>query len=127
MMQHSRQSGLSMLAAIFLITALALLAAMMTRFIVMGTSESINELYSSQALYAAESGAEWAANRIVNGASAVTTDSPANPDATAWFTTTYSSVTVSGETLYTITSTGEAGGSATSPRVQRQIETLFKP
>ncbi len=126
-MQKRRQSGLSLLAAIFLITALALLAALMTRLIVMGTTESINELYSSQALYAAESGAEWAANRIVNGGLGVTTDSPANPAATAWFSTTVSSVTVGGETLFTIISTGEAGGTAVTPRVQRQIETQFMP
>jgi outer membrane protein assembly factor BamA len=116
-----------MISAIFLITALALLAAMMTRLYVMGTTESMNELYSAQALYAAESGAEWAANRIINGATADTTDTPANPAATAWFSTTVSSVTVGGEVIYTILSTGEAGGTATAPRVQRQIETQFMP
>jgi hypothetical protein len=58
-----RHSGASLLTAVFLITALALLGALMTRLMVLSSTETIQEWYAAQSLYAAESGVDWAASR----------------------------------------------------------------
>jgi hypothetical protein len=127
MKQIKRQSGVSLVTAIFLITALAVLAAMASRFLILGSEETINELYSGQALAAAESGVDWAVHDILySGGSGVTVDSPVT-SGTSWFSTSVTSVTIGPKTQYTITSTGEAGGSATNPRVQRQLVVKFMP
>ena len=59
-----RQRGAALIAAIFVITALAALGGLMTQLLVLGSEETIDEWYSAQALYAAESGVEWS---IYNG------------------------------------------------------------
>jgi Tfp pilus assembly protein PilX len=127
MKQIKRQSGVSLVTAVFLITALAVLAAMASRFLIVSSEETINELYSGQALAAAESGVDWAVHDILHsGGSGITVDSPVT-SGTSWFTTSVTSVTIGPKTQYTITSTGEAGGSASSPRVQRQLVVKFMP
>jgi Tfp pilus assembly protein PilX len=127
MKELKRQSGVSLVTAIFLITALAVLAAMATRFLILGSEETINELYSGQALAAAESGVDWAVHDILYaGGSGATVDAPVTTGS-SWFTTSVSSLTIGPKTQYTITSTGEAGGSAANPRVQRQIVVVFMP
>jgi Tfp pilus assembly protein PilX len=127
MKQIKRQSGVSLITAIFLITALAVLAAMATRFLILGSEETINEWYSGQALAAAESGVDWAAHDILYaGGSGSTVDAPVTAGS-SWFTTSVTSVTIGPKTQYTITSTGQAGGSAANPRVQRQIVVIFMP
>jgi Tfp pilus assembly protein PilX len=127
MKEIKRQSGVSLVTAIFLITALAVLAAMATRFVILGSEETINEWYSGQALAAAESGVDWAVYDILYAAgTGSTVDTPVTAGS-SWFTTSVTRVTIGPETQYTITSTGEAGGSATSPRVQRQIVVIFMP
>lgn len=119
------QRGASLFAAIFVITALAALGGLMTQLLVTGSEETINEWYSAQALYAAESGADWAVwDLTVNGGSGITTDSTVVASQ-SWMTTSVAAVTIGTRTLYTITSTGEAGGSAASPRAQRQIVVQF--
>jgi hypothetical protein len=127
MKQIKRQSGVSLITAIFLITALALLAAMASRFVILGSEETINEWYSAQALAAAESGVDWAAYDILHGGGGgAVVDAPVTAG-TSWVTTSVTSVTVGPQTQYTITSTGEAGGSAGNPRVQRQVVVIFMP
>lgn len=122
-----RQTGVSLITAIFLITALAVLAAMMTRFLILGSEETLNEWYSAQALGAAESGVEWSVYDILyGGGSGAAVDTPVT-SGSSWFTTSVTSVTIGTKTEYTITSTGEAGGSAADPRVQRQIIVKFMP
>lgn len=126
MKNHKRQSGASLLTAVFLLTGLALLAALMTRLMVLTSVETIDEWYSAQALYAAESGVDWAAHGILAGTGGVT----ANTEVTAnssWFTTAVASTTIGSKTLYTITSTGKAGGTSALPRVQRQLVVQFMP
>ena len=120
-----KQSGLSLITAVFLITGLALLAALMTRLMVMQSEETLNEWYSAQALYAAETGIDWAANDLSNGGGGITVNTAINPESRV--TTAISSVTSGSRTLYTITSTGAAGGTVANPRVQRQIVVQFMP
>ena len=123
-----RQRGAALIAAIFVITALAALGGLMTQLLVLGSEETIDEWYSSQALYAAESGVDWAIRDLtVNGGTGVTTNSTVVNNR-AWMSTTVSTVTINGTSnLYTITSTGTAGGTAANPRTQRQIVVQFMP
>jgi len=122
----SRQRGASLVMAIFLITALAALGGLLTQLLVLGSEETINEWYSAQALYAAESGVEWAARDISAGGSGGISNGVVLTDQ-AWMTTTVSPVSIGGRTLYTITSTGSAGGLVSAPRAQRRIVVQFMP
>jgi type II secretory pathway component PulK len=123
---RGRQQGAALIAAIFVITALAALGGLMTQFLVLGSKETIDEWYSSQALYAAESGVEWAVwSLTVNGGSGVANNSTVITNR-AWVSTTVASQMLSGgRNLYTVTSTGTAGGSVNKPRAQRQIVVQF--
>ncbi|HEY5602397.1 MAG TPA: hypothetical protein VIM41_04745 [Gammaproteobacteria bacterium] len=119
----NRQRGAALIAAVFLITALLGLGALMTQLLVLGSEETINEWYSAQALYAAESGAEWS----VYNAGAAATDQIV-VGGRAWFdvvvtTTNYGG----GMVLYTITSTGKAGDGLANLRTQRKIITQYMP
>ncbi len=120
---RGRQRGAALIAAIFVITALATLGGLMTQMLTLGSEETINEWYSAQALYAAESGAEWS---VYNGGAAganqvVVTNS-------AWFDVTVTTrAFAGGKTLYVITSTGKAGGTSGTPRSQRQIVVKYMP
>ena len=124
------QKGASILAAIFLITALAVLGALMTKLTIMSSQETINEFYSAQALYAAESGTDWAAYHILNN----DTCTAGYPYTAVVPVSTDSSVDVNiicyqpgknGQTinLYHITVTGKGG----SGRAQRELMVQFTP
>lgn len=118
-----RQGGAALIAAIFVITALAALGAVMTQLLVLGTEQTLDEWYSSQALYAAESGVEWSVYN--GGASAVGQTVVAG---SAWFDVSVTSTNFgAGRTLYTITSTGRAGGTLGNPRTQRQVVVEYMP
>lgn len=126
-----RQSGASLLTAVFLITALALVAALMTRLMMLGSTETINEWYSAQSLYAAESGVDWAAFQITTGA--YINGCPYNSGNQQVTPLTSFAVTVTrcenniggGRRLYEITSTGNTN----SPfgQVQRSLVVQFMP
>ncbi len=124
----ARQRGAALVAAIFVITALAALGALMTQMLVSGSEETIDEWYSSQALYAAESGVDWAIWDVtVNGGAGVSTNNTML-SGQAWVTTTVSTLTINGiNNVYTITSTGTAGGTSGNPRTQRQIVVHYMP
>lgn len=99
----------------------------MSQMIIMSSEETINEWYSAQALYAAESGIEWAIWDIQNGGSGVISNGTVENNR-AWMTTSVSSVTINvTTTLYTINSMGSAGSNATNPRAQRKIAVQFMP
>ena len=125
---HKNQRGAALIAAIFVIVALAALGGVMTQMLVLGSEETIDEWYSSQALYAAESGVEWAVWDLTkNGGSGVTTNSTVVANR-AWMTTTVNTVTIdSTNNLYRITSMGTAGGTYANPRTQRQITVQYMP
>lgn len=122
----ARQRGASLVMAIFLITALAALGGLLTQLLVLGSEETINEWYSAQALYAAESGVAWAARDIRAGGSGSISNGMVLTDR-AWMNTTVSAVSIGGRTLYHITSTGSAGGLVSAPRAQRRIVVQFMP
>ena len=119
----ARQRGAALIAAIFVITALAALGGLMTQLLVLGSEETIDEWYSAQALYAAESGVEWSVYN--GGASNVNQVVVAGR---AWFDVSVTATNFGGgKTLYIITSTGKAGGTMGSPRTQRQIVVQYMP
>ncbi len=127
--EHSaRQRGAALIATIFVITALAALGALMTQMLVLGSEETIDEWYSSQALYAAESGVDWAIwDLTVNSGTGVSTNNTILNDQ-VWVSTTVNTLTINGSNnVYTITSTGTAGGTSGNPRTQRQIVVHYMP
>lgn len=131
-----RQRGASLITAVFLITGLAVLGAMMTRMLTLSSTETISEWYSEQALYAAESGVDWAAHNIATvlepagscpTAAAPTTYSGEVIAGRAWFDISISCDQVDSLYLYTITSTGKAGGTSATPQTQRELQVIFSP
>ncbi|MFA5530435.1 MAG: hypothetical protein WDA11_07200 [Thiohalomonadaceae bacterium] len=132
-----RQEGGSLVAAVFLITVLALMGVFLSRLLVTTTTETIIEWYSAQALYAAESGVDDAAYQLVQntatpptpGTTAATAE-VANEavDATSWFTTTVTVLTATPtKTVYEIRSAGIAGGTSANPMAQRTLVVQFMP
>jgi len=123
-----RQHGAALIATIFIITALAALGGLLTQMLMLGSEETIDEWYSSQALYAAESGVDWAIwDLTVNGGTGTSTNSTVL-SGQVWMTTTVNTLTINGiNNVYTITSTGTAGGTSGNPRTQRQIVVQYMP
>jgi len=122
------QHGAALIATVFIITALASLGALMTQMLVLGSEETIDEWYSSQALYAAESGVDWAIwDLTINGGTGASTNNTIS-GGQVWITTTVNTLTINGtNNVYTITSTGTAGGTSGNPRAQRQIVVQYMP
>ena len=126
----SRQGGASIITAIFLITALAALAVAMTRMTVHNAIITAEDYLSQQALSAAESGVEWAAYDLISGNAGTTVDTAVGGN--SWFTVAVNqwvidSGSANQRTYFEITSTGEAGGTAANPLVQRQVTVYFMP
>lgn len=131
-MSVNKQRGASLITAIFLITALAALAALMTRLMVHGSVVTVNEYFSARALSAAESGIDWAIYDITNNASTGDSGGTVRLEGgeNIWFNTTIQSWTIdtgSGnqQTYYLVTSQGMAGGTAANPTVRRTLTLQF--
>ncbi len=119
-----KQRGVSLIAAIFLLTGMSILGALLTRLLTVGVTESMQEWYASQALYAAESGISW---RMYSGADPVVNQVVVPGQ--AWFTTATAAPTVvAGHTMLVITSTGFAGPNVGNILASREITvTLMLP
>lgn len=63
--KYSKQRGVGLPMAIFIITVLALLLSILVNVTSSGTSVVVNQLQSSKAFYAAESGAQLALSKII--------------------------------------------------------------
>ncbi|MBI1195745.1 MAG: hypothetical protein GC138_07860 [Gammaproteobacteria bacterium] len=121
-----RQRGATLIAAIFLITALAVLGASMTRMMVVASTDTIDEWRSAQAFYAAESGVEWVLwDLLRNGGSGTSANRTVTEG--SWADTAVSTTNIGGKTLYTVTSTGKAGGTAADPVTERRLNVTFMP
>jgi Tfp pilus assembly protein PilX len=127
---HRRQRGASLISAVFLITALAVLGALMTKLTQFTSTKTVKEWYGAQALYAAESAISAAAFDII------TTDDCTPRSDTAVAVSSNSSALYSaicrqpgqsGRTvnLYEITATGTAGSG--TYQAQRRIIVQFIP
>lgn len=138
---HRRQRGVSLIGAIFLITGLSLLGALLTRLLVINVEETMGEWYSAQAFAAAESGIDYAAYNVIyatpacTGAGTVNNDfysgtvnnPPAQGLVYAAFSVDYECELVNGDPLYKFTVTGSAGESAGVIKAQRELEVHFMP
>jgi type II secretory pathway component PulK len=113
---YRKQRGVSLIAAIFLLTGMSVLGALLSRLLVSGIGETMQEWHASQALYAAESGVSW---RLYNG-TADANNQVVIPGH-AWFSVTSQPTTVGGQTMLRIVSTGTAGTSAGNILASRQI------
>ncbi len=126
-----KQRGASLIAAVFAVVGLSVLGLIAVQLSVVTSQEQIRSWNAEQALYAAESGVDWAANRINQGGScAVNTGNTPLATGTgidAWFDVASAAVSVDGRTVCSINATGKAGGTAASPHVQRQINVLYAP
>ncbi len=125
-----QQSGASLLTAIFVITALALLAALLTRLMVLGSHETVNEWHASQSFYAAESGIDWAAYQITTGAYSTgcpytSGTQPVTSETSFTVSVTGCENDIGGKRIYEITSTGNTA--TATGQVQRQLEVQFMP
>jgi len=128
---HGKQSGISIIAAIVMLLALSLLGAMIATLTSTQSESTVDEWYSAQAFYAAESGTQVAAYTINNNAgncaaanTAAATQLEAGMD--AWYTINVVSYTISGINFCRITSIGMAGGTSASPVATRQITVDYK-
>lgn len=125
-----RQSGISIITAIVALLGLSLLGAMIAVLTSTQSESTVNEWYSAQALYAAESGIQVSAYKINHGAGACAaanaTDILLEAGLPAWYSITTAVVTISGINTCEITATGKAGGTAASPVAQRQIVVNYK-
>jgi hypothetical protein len=136
-----QQRGVSIIGAIFLITGLSLLGALLSRMMVVNVEETMSEWYASQAFYAAESGLDYAAYNVITatpactGAGTINTDyytGTVNPGLGsgllyAGFSVDYECESINGDPLYKFTITGSAGESAAVIKAQRQLEVHFMP
>ncbi len=136
-MHRVRQQGAALITAVFLITALAALGALMSRLVVHGSIVTVNEYLSSRALLAAESGFDWAIYDILYNSGGGGDGQTGGPVALngwepVWFDTTVQvwNIDVGGSdprTYYEVTSVGTAGGSDANPLVQRTLTLQFMP
>ena len=124
----SRQKGVSIITAIFIVTGLLVLGLLIARLMMMSSTTTINEWYSAQSLYSAEAGVDCAAYNATYGADICgngtnACDAADCPDAQFVFTTDV--LDFSGARRYMITSTGST--SALHGTVQRQISAEYFP
>jgi MSHA biogenesis protein MshP len=122
------QRGVSLVTAIFLLVGLSALGAAMTRMIVTESLQTTDEWLSAQALYAAESGVQYAAYHLNR-----TSPAACNLTATdlelvsgSWFSITTRPRILGSVAVCEISATGKAGGTASAPAVQRRIVVTYR-
>ncbi len=133
---RKHQSGISIIMAIVALLGLSLLGTMIVVLTSTQSESTVNEWFSAQALYAAESGIQAAAFNINqsavfgagvgNCAAGNTAVVALEAGRAAWYTVNTAVINVSGFNLCQITATGLAGGTSASPIAQRQITADYK-
>lgn len=124
--QVNRQCGVSLISAVFLITAIAVLAALMTKLLQLGTAKSIKEVGAVKVLAAADSAVSAAAYDIIHNDNCLTRTDIAVPVGDG-STAKYSAIclpTAQGN-LYVISATGSNGSGANQSI--RSFEVQFIP
>ncbi|MEN8179812.1 MAG: hypothetical protein ABFS39_14515 [Pseudomonadota bacterium] len=100
----------------------------MTQMIVTQSLQTTDEWLSSQSLYAAESGVQYAAYHLNRtspaGCSLSVSDNSVGSD--SWFSISTQPVTLGSTDVCQITATGKAGNSSAAPAVQRQIVVTYR-
>ncbi len=123
------QQGVSIIAAVFLITALALLATAAVQLTSTSQQSLSQEITSVKAYFAAQTGLQWGMYQSVyatTGSTQTITLSKGGLSGTT-ATITFSSNNIDSNTYYQISSTGKYA-TATSPEYSsRQLRVKFKP
>jgi Tfp pilus assembly protein PilX len=122
------QQGVSIITAIFLLVGLSALGAAMTRMLVTQSLHTTDEWLSAQALYAAESGVQFAAYQLNRSSPPVCSLTATDQSVTtqSWFSIRTQPRTLGSVAVCEIIATGKAGGSAGMPVVQRQILVTYR-
>ena len=119
-----RQDGATIITVLFLVTALAALGTFMWRTQVVTSRMTTTEWDSARALYAAESGVQWAAWRAWQGQTGNGTGLDGE-NGESWFDSSVSSQAIGSRTLVTIEATGRAGTSNAQPAAERRLRVQF--
>lgn len=126
---RSAQSGLGLVGAIFVIVVVAILSTAMSQMLVTDSETQSYEILSLKAFLAAESGAQFGVNRVLppNGVGSCAARTFTFTDTPLRFCqaiVSCSPLTVSGDSYYTLTSTGQC--QAGSYTTQRQIQVRIR-
>lgn len=124
------QRGSLVIVAMFAVVGLSVLGLIAAQMLAVGSRDQIRSWESEQALYAAESAVDWAAQQINQqgtcGVTATDRSLATGTSTPAWFDVTGSQVTISERPVCRITATGKAGGSAAAPGAQRTLDVLYR-
>ncbi|MBF0218515.1 MAG: hypothetical protein HQL49_03165 [Gammaproteobacteria bacterium] len=101
--------GASLISAIFLITALASLGALMSKLTIFSTRTTLQDYYAAQAFAAANSGLEWAGWCIETKANSSDCDNVTVAVASSSCHIAVTNFTLDNLTIFVITSEGRAG------------------
>ena len=121
---RARQSGLSIISAIFMLVLLAALAAFMLTFSMSSNVTQAQDIQGSRAYWAARSGLEWGAYRVVQDNACATTTltlSGFNVAVTCTLSPPYLEAG-SNVNIYRITATANQGTLGSVGYVERQLQ-----
>ena len=123
-----KQRGMGLVGAIFIIVIVGILSVAMSQMVVMDSETQSYEILSLKAFLAAESGAQLGVNRILTpsggGSCAARTFTYAEPSLkSCQAVVSCTPLTVSSETFYTVTSSGQcvAGAYVAERTIQVRI------
>lgn len=123
------QHGVSIVAAIFLITALALLATAAVQLVSTGQQSISQEITSVKAYFAGQTGLQWGMYQAVyatpSGTQKLTLSNSGLSSTSAEIT--FSSSTIDSNTYYNISANGEYSTSAAPEYSSRELNLRFKP
>ena len=124
-----RQQGVSIVAAIFLITALALLATAAVQLVSTGQQSISQEITSVKAYFAGQTGLQWGMYQTVYATPStpqiITLSNSGLSNTTVDLTFTVS--TIDGNTYYQISSTGKYSTTSSPEYSSRKLSMRFKP
>ncbi|MBI3353693.1 MAG: hypothetical protein HY034_02225 [Nitrospirae bacterium] len=123
------QSGVSLIAAIFIIVILAFMGLVFLTLFTTTSSTSINELQSTQAMYVAEGGLEYGINQLINNPAYVgDTNKPLGSSGTFTTSVANSATTVTDNPLLAASTTinvNSTTGFAISGTIQIESEYIY--
>ena len=121
---RARQSGLSIISAIFMLVLLAALAAFMLTFSMTSNVTQAQDIQGSRAYWAARSGLEWGAYRVVQDNACATTTLTLSGFTVAITCTPSGPYQEGGSNvnIYRITATANQGTLGSVGYVERQLQ-----
>lgn len=124
-----QQHGISIVAAIFLITALALLATAAVQLVSTGQQSISQEITSVKAYFAGQTGLQWGMYQAVYATPSSTHTITLSNSGLSNTTTdvTFTPSTIDGNTYYQISSTGKYSNAASPEFSLRELQMRFKP